>query len=362
MTNPPPKQNVVVLLGAGASKDAGLMLTNELTEDLRTSIDVAHERDLQRAIGLILGAIALRTGIEGGAIDGRVNIETVLKIAQVLQQRDLYPLSWFAAGWLPALEALAPGGDGVVFRTLVNRAMSRMKEVLATPTDPSRVKYLAEVRRLTEPVSGGRRFPAVFTLNYDLCLEMALRYVKCPFTTGFKDGAWSTDEFLSPDRLTVYKLHGSFGWVRHPETQVLFDRDAALTRHDLDIVGPDTPDELVFATDQKFSSRQPFLWMANQFGNLVSEASYVVTIGYSFGDEYINQIVYQAMAADPKKRLLVVDPSLTSQALETATGFTFYPERTRFLSDTARRALQDRDTLLKAITEFEGTAKTDAPF
>jgi hypothetical protein len=354
------------MLGAGACKDAGLPTSLELTDRLEKSIEQQSDGDLRRALGMILGALAFRRGIEGSRIDAPVDIETVLRVAQQLERRIEHPLADFVASWNSALERLAPGGDGVVFRRLIQHSHEMLQAALETPNDATQVKYLAGLARLRKPwikddpnVSP----PVIFTLNYDRCLETALEYDgNWAYTTGFRQGLWTPTEFDDATRVRIYKLHGSFGWVRNPETSLLYDRDAALDREDIDFLSPDTPDELIFGTENKLQALQPYLWLVHQFAQATTTCKYIVVVGYGFGDEYINQIIGQAMATDPSKRLIVVTPKFRPDRLEHASGLLFYPERTTALENSAKDALHERDTVIACLDSLEGQVGGDSPF
>lgn len=353
--------SVTILLGAGASKDAGLLLSADLTDELQKDARNSGEADLLRALGLILGALAFKRGVDGDKIDSRVDIETVLRVASQLADRAKHPITSFVASWHASLERLAPNGNSVVFERLVNRARQLLKDALKVPEDPSKVLYLGQLIRL-ETFGTAKRYPQVFTLNYDRCLEMGLKYENVPFTTGFLDGRWDRSQLERDDCLRVYKLHGSFGWVRHPETGVIYDVEASLDRADIDIASYDVEDELVFGTENKLQARQPFLWMVYRFSEAVHAAKYIVCIGYGFADAYINQILAQAMAEDPAKRLIAVGPDLTEALLEQADGLQFSPNRTSIIPEKAKPALTDTDSIRKAIQKFEKTLKDEAPF
>ncbi len=358
---------VVALLGAGATIDAGLLSSIDLTGALIDAIEADHEPDLQRALGLILGGIALQRGIDGAlrAIPLQPDVETVLRVAQQLELRATHPLASYVSSWSSALERLAPAGDGTVFRRLNERAREVMKERLGTPHDPARVKYLAGLCRLGffwSDGTGRGPYPRIFTLNYDLCLETALVYEKVQFTTGFRDGLWNSGCFQQTDRVRIYKLHGSFGWVRDPQTLLLYDRDNALGRSDVLFMSDDTPDDLVFATETKLQALQPYLWLTHEFSEAVTAAKYVVIVGYNFGDEHVNQIVGQAMAVDPEKRLLVVSPNFEPSSLEHAKGITYYQERVIAIKEKAREALLDRDTVHKELNRLQAQSGADRPF
>ncbi len=359
---------VVALLGAGASIDAGLLSSIELTNALIDAVEKENDLTQRRALGMILGGIALQRGVDGELrqLPDRPDIETVLRVAHQLEMRATHPLAGYVSVWLGALEQLAPASDGTVFRRLNQRALEVIKDKLRTP-DGTRVKYLSGLSRLGRPWAdsgGAAPYPQIFTLNYDLCLETALEYQDFPYTTGFDRGLWTTSSFQSADHVRVYKLHGSFGWIRDPQTQLLYDRDSALERKDVIFLSDDTPDEIVFATENKMRALQPYLWMIHQFSEAIAVSKYVLVVGYSFGDEYVNQIVGQAMALDPSKRLLVVSPHFDPAQIERAKGMTmtYYKERVIPITQTAKEALHEHDTVLKEIQRLEAETRTEAPF
>src|SRR5690606_27973629 len=146
---------------------------------------------------------------------------------------------------------------------LINFGRSLLAEELQPPSNGAKLKYLTEVTTSVKRVLG--QPPRIYTLNYDLCLEHALTYCDMPYTTGFRDGRWDHTVFNEHDKIAIVKLHGSFGWVRHPQTMLLFDKEAAIQRDDIDFVGDSIDDELIFAIDHKLQGRQPFLWMVNDF-------------------------------------------------------------------------------------------------
>ena len=352
---------LIVLLGAGASKNAGLPLANELTEHLQAKLENLGDRRLLEALGLILGAMAFRNGIRGKSTGVTHNIEAVLRVAEQLSKRNDQPLSTFVGSWHPALEQLAPNGEGVVFESLVSTAYEVLQDKLQTPDKPTKFKYLADVWELTRAFDSDEP-PPIFSLNYDLLVEKAFEHKGKPITTGFFKGLWTPGEFDKTDTLKLYKLHGSLGWVRDPLTSLLYDRNAALLREDISFESPDTPDELIFGTDNKLKAVNPFLWLFHVFDDAVAQADFVATIGYGFGDEHVNQIISQGLARDETKRLVVVGPSLNIGILETAPGMATMPTRTHFIEHDAKKALTDEESIRAKLTELRSQASTEDPF
>lgn len=355
--------SVVVLLGAGASKDAGLPLGLELTDELARYLQDRGDSAALDALNLIIGGLSFQGRVYGEGSFPQRDIETVLRVAQQLARRNEHPLATYVGSWHPALERLAPNGEGVVFDSLTDIAEEVIHECLKAPETKSKFKYLEELWELGFDM--GERPPPmppmVFTLNYDLLLESALQHKNRAFTTGFADGVWSGVEFDDAARMRIFKLHGSFGWFRHEQTGVLYDRDKALDRPEITFESAGTRDEVIFATDNKLRALQPFLWMFNEFDNAVSRCHFVVTVGYGFNDEHINQIISNGMSVNESRHLVVVGPGLTELVLDRAPGFSLKPRRTHFITKGAKETLQG-DHVRKKLAEIASQTSSEDPF
>ena len=354
----------MVLLGAGASRDAGLPLAADLTDCLRQRLCDPIDEPLRRALRLVESGICFRRGTGGNQTIRRVDIEEILEIADLLADRRAQPLSAYVDTWNAELEELSRSGDGYFFRSLVSRARDMLPEALAEPNDLEEVEYLAGIAKLGRnfPRVGGGAYPVVFSLNYDRCAERAFSDAGLPFTTGFREGRWDGMEFSRANCLRLFKLHGSFGWVRLPEYGTLYDVSESLRREDINVESYEVADELVFGTSNKLQVAQPFLWMVNRFSEEIQACRWVVAVGYSFGDPHVNEIISLGMAADPQKRLIVVDPSVAESQLEAAPQMSVYPVRTIYMKSTAKEALGDDDMIVRLLKELRRTAAEEKPF
>jgi SIR2-like domain len=161
--------------------------------------------------------------------------------------------------------------------------------------------------------------PWVFTTNYDLFNERAMDRRGIPYCNGFSgvverrfnpamfryslaeqldisSRKWSAvDSFIY-----LCKLHGSVNWIEDGET--LFPvRELAEV--------PSSPDGrvLIYPTPAKQSASfvSPYADLFREFQTrVVQDQSVLVTVGYSFGDQHINNIIFQALTI-PNFRLII---------------------------------------------------------
>lgn len=161
--------------------------------------------------------------------------------------------------------------------------------------------------------------PWVFTTNYDLFNERAMDRRGIPYCNGFSgvverrfnpamfryslaeqldisSRKWSAvDSFVY-----LCKLHGSVNWVEDGET--LFPvRELAEV--------PSSPEGrvLIYPTPAKQSASfvSPYADLFREFQTrVVQDQSVLVTVGYSFGDQHINNIIFQALTI-PNFRLII---------------------------------------------------------
>jgi len=166
--------------------------------------------------------------------------------------------------------------------------------------------------------------PSIFTTNYDLYSEIALDSLGIHYVNGFSGGikkyfnptifnyALAEKMDLSQGKWSVidnfiylYKIHGSINWVQDEEQTKLFRvREIQettlenLTKKDVIMIHP-TP------LKQNASMGSPYSDLFREFQKrLMRNNNILITLGYSFSDEHINNLIYQAFTI-PSFRLIV---------------------------------------------------------
>ena len=330
----------------------------QITRLLMDELKNRSETELSNAIAYIIDTLSSRKLTTSGP-GAPIDIELLLRSATYLAEKDKHPLSGFVSAWHAGLKTIDPSGDGLLFRRLILTTKKILPDLLQHKKS---VRYLAGINRLVSVLQNKNRCaPIVFTLNYDICIEQALRDANLEFTTGFKNGIWHPAEFGNQQRIRLFKLHGSLGWVRHPERRILFDANESFQRDDILQEGPDINHEIIFAVDNKLQAAQPFLWLFQKCAELVAQAAYVVCIGYSFRDEHVNEIIGQALAADSNKCMVFVGPDVSENTLTETRKITFYPNRVTPIKMKAKRALTG-NAILEALDTFESAKRGDIPF
>jgi hypothetical protein len=357
---------ILVLGGAGLVHEAGLPMSVELAVKLKEALSAAAEnRDegpaargnalaCLAALRFLIGGIRFQRGILNGDPDGEVNIEQVAVAAIELQQRLRNPLAPYMSGWHQRLVDLERQNPDTL-RLLVDFIYLRLDEWLATP-DPTEVEYLARLGDLCEC---GVALD-IFSLNYDLCIERALTHSQRAFVNGFSaEAGWNPQEFLldsAPIRL--FKLHGSLDWIED-ELYGLCSIEYPVHLHREDLKTEGYRPLLIFGTAYKLSPREPFLTLAYHFARGTLVAPLLVIIGYSFGDEHINEMIRQAMKKNRRLRVVVVSPN--AKVLVDRQEFLALQPRVKTIERAAKAALNDRD-IARQVQELLKEAAAEEPF
>lgn len=166
--------------------------------------------------------------------------------------------------------------------------------------------------------------PNVFSTNYDLFSERAMDNLGITYTNGFSG---FVERFFNPSIFNyalaeqmdisslkwsvidsfifLFKIHGSVNWVEKESNNKLFSiqeiQDVSfekLKEEDNYMIYPSP-------LKQNASLGSPYADLFREFQKRITQKqSTLVTMGFSFGDEHINNIIYQALTI-PSFRLVI---------------------------------------------------------
>lgn len=135
----------------------------------------------------------------------------------------------------------------------------------------------------------------VFTTNYDLLMEQAFEDTKVPYFDGFAgvrepffDLRAMEEDMLPPRWARLWKIHGSINWYQ-VEGKGVF---RSTTREGLGSKRVIHPSHLKYEE----SRRLPYLAMMDRLRAFLKHpTATLLTCGYSFRDEHINEIIIQGL-------------------------------------------------------------------
>ena len=177
-----------------------------------------------------------------------------------------------------------------------------------------------------------RDFPKeIFTTNYDLILEKSAENLLIPFYDGFVGSNEpffvheSLDRKSNYDRLPVswirlWKLHGSLGWFWKTNDDGKSHRIIRLSSGAKEKY-PEA-ELVIYPSKDKYeaSRKQPFIAYFDRLKEFLVEGEGIFIIsGYSFSDEHVNEVIFNALNQNNRLHIIVffyVDDPLEKIVLE----------------------------------------------
>jgi SIR2-like domain len=294
------KRRLAFFFGAGASQAVGIPGLQSLTKMVNTDLDKSHGVHFARLLNR----------------DKDGTLETVLNRVRLCREM----LGNDAAGEVEGLSTSeAASLDRAICRAI--RARVGMKPPKGLKTHYIFAHWAKTITR-TFPLE-------IFTTNYDLLFEMAMESAETPYFDGFigsvspffrattidADFGGVPIPSVPRDWVRLWKLHGSIGWVISKDD--LTNSERIVRRGDFE---PTEEDELmVFPSRQKYtdSRRLPFLAYQDRLRRLLASGeTLLVTCGYSYADEHLNEIIFQSLRSNPRLAVTALCfGSLESEAL-----------------------------------------------
>lgn len=136
----------------------------------------------------------------------------------------------------------------------------------------------------------------IFTTNYDVLVEEALELNRVPYFDGFVGSRLTfldlqsmEDGKLPPRWNRLWKIHGSLNW---------FEDEAGSIHRGQGIENR----RVIYPSHLKYdeSRRMPYLCMIDRLRDFFRKpAAVLVTCGFSFGDQHLNEVLIQGLQGNP---------------------------------------------------------------
>ena len=274
--------NIGFFFGAGTSCAFGLPTIGKLTEQTKNSLSTP-EQDLYSTV---------ESSVKDLYRKSDVTIEDILnhlrEIRELTNGSEDYDFK---------------GISGKQALDLDNAICNAIFKIIKYHTEKADVSTLRRFFAWYE--SANRGFvKEIYTTNYDMLLEMAMEANRTPYFDGF---AGSYEPFFSPESIEsfpgegdstvrwirLWKIHGSLNWMKKPETTISEERIIRVGRVD------EPKNELmIYPSREKYnlSRKEPYIAYFDRLKSYLNRGQSVFIIsGYSFGDDHINEIIYNAL-------------------------------------------------------------------
>lgn len=341
-------EDVLVVLGAGASVDAHLLASMDMTNELENNLTSADPKvskkwgrfkDLYKAVKSSILYGNHLTSERLSESKNKINIEEFVNVLNELAKAESHVIYPFVAAWNMELVRYA----GIDFQTLTDFRRDIIHELVGSWVNVKNTADCEYYRALYKYWEETHYNLRVFSLNYDMCVERACGMQN--ICRGFrpvtlKDGrvkkVWA-DENMDDDSaekypIRLYKLHGSLDWRRDAVTRDLYCEDSPDPCNDVDDY------QLIFGTTYKLSYQDPFLFQISELRKHAKKARLIIAIGYSFNDEHINEILGQAMSHKVDCKIVSVEFSKDRSA-------GIIDERVAEISDKIKMAEVDKNRI-----------------
>ncbi|WP_061223379.1 SIR2 family NAD-dependent protein deacylase [Leptospira weilii] len=152
-----------------------------------------------------------------------------------------------------------------------------------------------------------RKIPIeIFTTNYDILMEQALEDLEVPYFDGFVGARRpffdlrSVADNLIPSHWTrIWKIHGSINWYQETINNEKKVYRSSEIKSDAS--------HLIYPSHLKYeeSRKMPYLALIDQLNAFIRQkSSLLIIVGYSFGDEHLNDTIANALKSNPTAMVL----------------------------------------------------------
>ena len=280
-------RHVCVFLGAGASRACGLPDVSQLEELVRQRLKGEEKEQLSQQLkGRNLEQALSRIRRVAALLEGDTKLEGLTREAAIHL-------------------------DKVVCQAIVSELSvdnATLEPVLRLASWASRADYHWPLE--------------VFTVNYDLLVETAFEHIRLPYFDGFVgnlQGKFHTElvegtpeepeRWLLRSFVRLWKLHGSVNWAWDPATETEIVRLGSPVS---------SAAAAIYPSDTKYdeSRRMPFMVLQDRFRRSLAQPETLTLVsGYSFGDDHLNEMFFDAAARRPRSETIVFSCSKIPQVV-----------------------------------------------
>jgi hypothetical protein len=287
------EDGIVFFFGAGASVKAGVPDTFGLVSKFKEII-ASNPNDL-KAIEKVLETLTmLRQRL--GEREPRIDVELLLETLERLETKDqdillqFHTISSYALSGYAEKKPLKDKLKDFIKKTgIVDAGNVRYLEPLIT--------FFDEFRPLD-----------IFSVNYDTAIEQFCSVYRKDYVDGF-DLHWNSKVFRREDvDIRLFKLHGSILWYKTDRGDYV-KLPIRTEEATIDLVTGEKAVTLMVYPMRKWEYAEPFLELLLKLKEMLESAKIAIVVGYSFRDDYIKRLFWDAARRNKDLVIILISPS-----------------------------------------------------
>lgn len=284
------KNEIIFFLGAGASVKAGVPDTYGLVKRFKTSI--ADQKENSQTLSKIISILTKWRKEQG---ENKIDIELLLESLEKLESRDKEVLLKFYGLKNYKLSNYSDKNP------LINELKDYIKSVgIVNNTKIHYLKPFLTFMVNVKPLD-------IFTVNYDICIEQFCNTYNKSYVDGFQF-KWDPQLFLKEDiDCRLYKLHGSIMWYKTDLGDYVKIHTKTTKSHTEMITG-EKAETLMLYPMRKWGYNEPSLELLIELKKKLEHTNFVFVVGYSFRDDHIRSIFWDAARKNRNLILILIGP------------------------------------------------------
>jgi len=285
--NEPPKLDTVMLLGAGASRPAGIPTINEMTAEF---LEEFPKNRIKKRVLPYMNTLKKITKFQFEKVD----LETIMSVLVRLEDKKYKEL---LESKFPQVKKME-----IPFSEHVKQSI---QEFIRNKCENLRgVDYLWPLRAFFTDNTPLK----IFTLNYDGTIEFHCEKEGIKYSDGFNP-YWDPESFSSKLDVHLYKLHGSLYWFKGKTSHAIKVPIKGLDARNLRYLTDEEVSELmIYPEIEKNKESGIYSHISQQFKNTLLKTDVCMIIGYSFRDHDITETINESLLVNSDLWLILVSP------------------------------------------------------
>ena len=174
-----------------------------------------------------------------------------------------------------------------------------------TIVSEDKIDYLAPLKEFI----GKYKTLDIFSVNYDTCIEQFCKEYDLRYTDGF-ELYWYPELFDDSDYdVKLYKIHGSVMWYLTDRGTYVKIPIASNEEDEIELITGETAKTLmVYPMGGKWEYAEPLVELIRRLHVGLENAGVCIIIGYSFRDDYIKRIFFEAAQKNKDLTIFLISP------------------------------------------------------